>query len=490
MYSDDNLDFEFNDPPILATKKRKMLIGMDDHKKEYEKIRKQKSRKTLIGLDDLFNDHKKEHDKIQKIKSKPVKASRLCDSDDDEANETENKLSEALHDFKKTICEVDGHDGASNDIGQEDTTPSWGLQVFGTQRTLPPLAVPQLEDCALLQNSLKIELNSLLDHSSQMGETFLKRLLLNGWLSKVIITCGYLEKSISKWTMNVLLYSTEESLMDSACDFWSSILCNKVDAPLVKVEWLPSFLELNRALQSYGFEPHSSKNMLSLVESSLDEKSKECRGPPANIRAWIKIVDVFCQARGRYLILSTSEAEELITLLMCLFLERKLLGLTRALHDCLLSAINFFEKTEWCSSCMKVAKEIVERIPRDLNCLKAVDCISGVDSRSKQLRSVVAFQFLTSCYSEVQLIDTKDVLNFLISKNLKDKKCNLFEIYLCLVLTENCLLFGTEPKPLVSELWSSFIRKCSIQISNTDFRPCAQEIRNRASYLLHSTIRD
>ena len=27
------------------------------------------------------------------------------------------------------------------------------------------------------------------------------------------------------------------------------------------------------------------------------EKSKECRGPPANIRAWIKIVDVFCQAR-------------------------------------------------------------------------------------------------------------------------------------------------------------------------------------------------
>ena len=80
-----------------------MLIGMDDHKKEYEKIRKQKSRKTLIGLDDLFNDHKKEHDKIQKIKSKPVKASRLCDSDDDEANETENKLSEALHDFKKTV---------------------------------------------------------------------------------------------------------------------------------------------------------------------------------------------------------------------------------------------------------------------------------------------------------------------------------------------------------------------------------------------------
>lgn len=104
-----------------------------------------------------------------------------------------------------------------------------------------------------------------------------------------------------------------------------------------------------------------------------------------------------------------------------------------------------------------------------------VELLQCMTQFSQCVVNVVEYNF--TCHDfQVQLIDTKDVLNFLISKNLKDKKCNLFEIYLCLVLTENCLLFGTKPKPLVSELWSSFIRKCSVQISNTDFRPCAQEV--------------
>ena len=34
------------------------------------------------------------------------------------------------------------------------------------------------------------------------------------------------------------------------------------------------------------------------------------------------------------------------------------------------------------------------RIPMDLNCLRAVECISGVDQRSKYLRSTVAYQIL------------------------------------------------------------------------------------------------
>lgn len=463
---DDPLTFEFDEPPLVTSKKRK----------------------KLIGLDDLFNDHKKEQAKKNKGKSRVVKTGKVCESDDEDANETENKLTEALHDFKKTICEVDGHDGALNDFGQEDISSNWGLQVFGTQRTPSPLVVPQLEGCLLLQNSVKNVLNSLLDHSSQMGETFLEQLLMNGWLSKLIITRGYLEESIAKWTFNLLLYSSKESLMASACDFWCSIFCNKADAPMVKVEWLPGFVDLNRALESFGFQLHTSRKILTPVESTLDSSNR--RGPPTNIRTWIKFADACFQVRSRYLVLSTQEAEKLIEMLICLFLERQLLGLTGALRDCLLSAINFFEEKEWSSSCEKVAKLIADRIPKDLNCLRAVECISGVDTRSKRLRCVVAFQFLTSCNAELQLTDVKDILKFLLSKNLKDKSCNLFKIYLCLVLTENWLLYGTETEPLVNELWSSFIRKCSIQISNTNFRPFAQEIRNRASYLLHSTIRD
>ncbi|KNA23519.1 hypothetical protein SOVF_024100 [Spinacia oleracea] len=463
---DNLLNPEFDEQPLFTTKKRK----------------------KLIGLDDLFNDHKKKQDKTKKGKSKAVKTRNVCESDDDDdANETASKLTEALQNFKKTISEVDEDIGALNDIGREGISSNWGLQVFGTQRSPSPLAVPHLEGCSLLQNSMNNVLDALLDDSSQMGETFLEGLLLNGWLSKLVITRGHLEESIGKWTVNLLLYSSEESLMASACDFWCAIFCNEADAPVVKVEWLPGFVELNRALDSFGFQMHLPKKISSPADPTLD--SSNHRGPPTNIRTWIKLANACFQVRRRYLALSKQEAEELIGMLICLFLERKLLGLTGALHDCLLSAIYFFEEKEWSSSCEKVAKSIADRIPRDLNCLRAVDSILGVDTRSKQLRSVVASQFLASFYTELQVTDAKDLLKFLLSNNLKDKNCNFSKIYLCLVLTENWLLFRTETGPLVNELWRSFIHKCSIQISNTNYRPFAQEIRNRASYLLHSTVR-
>lgn len=60
-------------------------------------------RKKVIGLDDLFNDHKKEQLKKKKEKSRGVKGPKVVDSDDDDVNETANKLSEVLDDFKKTV---------------------------------------------------------------------------------------------------------------------------------------------------------------------------------------------------------------------------------------------------------------------------------------------------------------------------------------------------------------------------------------------------
>ncbi len=38
------------------------------------------------------------------------------------------------------------------------------------------------------------------------------------------------------------------------------------------------------------------------------------------------------------------------------------------------------------------------RVPRDLNCLRVVECISGVNTRSKLLRSAVAYQILLVCF--------------------------------------------------------------------------------------------
>ncbi|XP_056684082.1 uncharacterized protein [Spinacia oleracea] len=147
------------------------------------------------------------------------------------------------------ISEVDGDVGALNNNGQEDISSNWGLQVFGTQRSSSSLVVPHLKGYSLLQNSMNNVLDALLDDSSQMA-----------------------------------LYSSEESLMASACGFWCAYFSNKADAPIVKVEWLPGFVELNRGLGCFGFQMHFSSPVdptldmwLPLegnVEESLQPKSK------------------------------------------------------------------------------------------------------------------------------------------------------------------------------------------------------------------------
>lgn len=448
-------------------------------------------RTKIIGLDDLFNEHKMEQERGKKRKSTGARAQKVYASDDDDdTNETEHRLTEALQDFQKTIKEVDGQDDGLNELDREDVNLSWSLQVFGTPRARSPLVVPDLGGCMLLQNFGGNELSTLVADSSDMAEDFLKGLLLNGWLSKLIISFRYLEESIAKWTFNLLVYSSDESLMTSACEFWCAILfCSKADEHVLKIEWLPGFLEMNRAFESFGMLSHFLPDVGSShgIEES-DHMDSVRRGPPINVRVWIKFLNAWCQLRNRYPIFSALEAEKIIGTLVCLFLERQLLGLTVALHDCLISAINLFEEKEWKSSCEKVAKSLAYRVPRDQNCLRMVECISGVDARSKQLRSTVASEILRSFDEE--MTDTEDILKSLISTNLKAKTCDLFKIYLYLVLIENCLIFGEKAHPAVNELWRKFIWKCSSQVSNTDFRPCAQEIRSRASYLLQSTTKE
>lgn len=59
---------------------------------------------------------------------------------------------------------------------------------------------------------------------------------------------------------------------------------------------------------------------------------------------------------------STSEAEELTELLICLFLDRRLEGLSMLLYECLLSVISYFTHEEWSTSCKKVAKSLASRL--------------------------------------------------------------------------------------------------------------------------------
>ncbi|CAL8999680.1 unnamed protein product, partial [Prunus brigantina] len=60
------------------------------------------------------------------------------------------------------------------------------------------------------------------------------------------------------------------------------------------------------------------------------------------------------------------------------------------LHECMQSAISYFTNEEWESSCEKIAKSLACRVPKDLNCLRIVECISGVNTRCKLFRSTIA----------------------------------------------------------------------------------------------------
>lgn len=89
----------------------------------------------------------------------------------------------------------------------------------------------------------------------------LEGLLVNGWLSNVVLAKGHVEKSVAMWTFNLsefvcnanLLFDTHESfflfvplclsvayssieeLRTSACDFWCAILSSKNEVNLIFV---------------------------------------------------------------------------------------------------------------------------------------------------------------------------------------------------------------------------------------------------------------
>ncbi|KAF7805643.1 uncharacterized protein G2W53_037804 [Senna tora] len=372
-----------------------------------------------------------------------------------------------------------------NELSGEEEISLWGVQAFGDQKTFPPLDFSELESCNLLQSFMNNKLNSVVELTTDKGDNFLEGLLLNGWLPKLVFLCGHVEKSVANWTFNTMLYSSKEEMQTCTCHFWCAILSStkEDDQFSVKIDWFPNYEDLRRALDIYGF----LFNFSSSVEPMNTDSGPGV--PPQNIRAWLRFVTACCLIRSRKAIFSAVEAQEIVEVIICLFLDRQLQGLLILLNDCMQAVVNYFTDQEWSSSCENIAKFIACRVSKDLNCIQAIECISEVSSRCKQLRNAVAYQSLLACF-DGQINSREEILSSLVAINLKDKTCDLFKIYIYLVLTENWILCNSmiEGKSALYEMFCRYLKNCSSLISSTDLRSYASKIRNRAAYLLHFSL--
>ncbi|KAG4385376.1 hypothetical protein GLYMA_12G080600v4 [Glycine max] len=350
-------------------------------------------RKKIIGLDDLLKDHYIEQDKLlekrnkQKKKAK-TKAKKIESSYDDEDSK-EARLTRIVEKCHNQLTA----------FGEEQEIPPWGVKVFGDKKAFPPLESPDLGSCNLLQSFLNNKLNSMVE-----------------------------------LTADKVLYSSKEELCNSSSDFWCAILSSEkeVDQAPVKVDWFPEYMDIRRALDIYGF---LFKFSSSAKPNNLDS---DIEGPPQNIRAWIRCVTACCLIRSKKAIFSTVEAEEIVEIIICLFLDRQFQGLLVLLNDCMEAIVNYFTDQEWCSSCENIAKFIACRVSKDLNCIQTIECISEANSRCKQLRSAVAYQTLLSCFDGPQTYDHMHQ-RFVIGPHIfcTSPSTNSFSGHLCYDRAEN-----------------------------------------------------
>uniref|UniRef100_M4D667 Uncharacterized protein n=1 Tax=Brassica campestris TaxID=3711 RepID=M4D667_BRACM len=406
-------------------------------------------RKKVIELDDLVSEHYKEQSKlIDKGNRKRKASSKLYDSDDDDERGQEALLS------------------IMNEICSEEDTQEWGLSMFEDQKAPTRSLLPDIDNCYLLKEFMSSQLNSVVDLNPDNGTAFLEGLLANGWLTKLILTCARVETIICQWTLDILLYSPKEDLSSSACDFWCSILLsqNKVNGAPFEIQWLPNYQILKEALESYGFRINSSQ------DAEIPEADSKSQGPPQNIRAWLKLVSACCQIRCKKPIFTASQLEQLAEVLVWLLLDRGLQGLSLLLQECLISVTESFREEEWVSSCKNIANSLASRVPQDMNCLRIVESVAGVDARSKHLRSTIANQMLVVLLEHKE--SDENLMSSLMAINLKEKSCNLFRTYMMLVLAENWLLsktvFARSIAPIFGLLHQKFVPKLHIFVKDAE----------------------
>ncbi|XP_042398097.1 uncharacterized protein LOC121988634 isoform X1 [Zingiber officinale] len=459
MEAKEPLDFEKEDQLLNATPRK---------------------RRKVIGLDDLLTDYYEAINKVVDCKPKNKSFCKGYNSDEDE--KTQRKKERMLSKF------VENCEKQVNEMNTEDEIPLWNQRLFGQQKSPPLFESMSLSNCQLLQFPSVGDLDSVFQCNAGQEECFLEGLLVNRWLAKLTFISGHVEDSVANWVFHKLLYSPNEDIEDAACEFWCDILLSKdeADKPLVSLGWFPNYHKLMEALESYGYMADMFDSHLT---SSKEAQPADClEGPPRNISSWIKFLCLCCQIRSYHQsIFSKSEAEELLSIIIHLVLDRQLQGLLLTLNECMQSMIGYFREDEWDASCEKVARSVVSRIPNDINSLRILECISVTNNRSKHLRSQIALQFLILHFGE-KVNSHREVLEFLLSVNMKEKGCDFLKIYIYLVLVENSLLCHPPREDLVlTDLWCKYLQNCSTQITSTDWRSYASKVRSKASYILQST---
>ncbi|CAN6294087.1 unnamed protein product [Urochloa humidicola] len=464
MVMDEPLDFEKEEDPLLSAPlpaKRKKVIGLDDLLLDYFEIGKGKA-------------------KVKAANSGHGSRGYGLDDENTDVRENEIRLCKL---FEK--CEE-----KDEELDARDDVPPWGQQIFGCQKDPSNLSNIGIENCHLLQLFCVSE-HLGFDLEIQRGEGLLEGMLMDGWLLKLVHAGGSVEDSIASWTLTKLLYSSNKKLQVSATNFWDSILSlDENDKLPVNLGYFPSYSVLKCAIISYGYLFETPGTKASASESATADSSDV--GPPHNIIAWLRVVSACCKIRKVYSIFTPSEAEELLHIVISLFLDRRLEGLLLILGGCLNSLVLYFNTSEWESSCVMVAESMAQRVNMDLNCLRIIDCITvitGTNERSDFLRSQLALQLLRINFG-LKVGNVEKMLKLVTSINVKDKECDFFRLYVCLVLMHS-LLFSNDAfrdKTLIVDTWRNFLRNCSKQISFRNWRLYAPKVRNKASYLVQGAV--
>eukprot|EP01018_Ginkgo_biloba_P020677 Gb_35172 [translate_table: standard] len=464
MEEGDLLDFEMEDLyPIAA-------------------VQKCDGRKKVIGLDDLLADHYKEKNKTIERESKRA---RKCSSDssDEEEAKLEKKREEQLSDFVHE-CEKQVHK-----ITATIEAAAWSHRIFGSQKPPPKLVVSGVDGYPLLHSFLEnSELKSMIGSSFENEESLMLELLTSGWLLNLVLTHGYCDEFTVRWAFNLMAYSSDGNVETSACNFLCSIVLSgsEVGSQFCSIDWVPSYDQIKEIVQIYGYIEDCivDEPMLSKMENVEDF---ETDGPPENIHSWLKFLAACCRARKSRAILSPIQAENLVVMVIRFFLDRRLQCLSCLLQECMVSIVNFFTDEEWASSMKRIASSLCHSLPtRDLNCLRLVECISGVESRIKELQKEVAYCMFLNRMDKKDVANAEEVIFMLTSINVKDKDTDFIQMYIHIVLADIWLWSNpviTE-NLVVLEMWLLFLRSCSCQISSTDWRAYASKVRNKASYLL------
>ncbi|KAJ4965408.1 hypothetical protein NE237_017257 [Protea cynaroides] len=139
---------------------------------------------------------------------------------------------------------------------------------------------------------------------------------------------------------------------------FNSLLLNSL-LPLASLPWRTSITSISSLENQRSTRSEDAVSRYDIIHRCA--LNSDCRGPPQNIRCLIKFLTACCGVRGTMSIFSTSEAKEFLGVIISLFLDRQLQGLSSLLFEWMMAIISYFEDQEWNISCVEVAKSLASR---------------------------------------------------------------------------------------------------------------------------------